>query len=95
MKSDLDNFKELELGYRLKKNFWGKGYATELSKVLHDYCFDECHADTLWAHAMKANLASQNIMQKIGMSFDREEIYAEFPGEDKRCVWFKKLNPNQ
>lgn len=89
VKSDIDNFDTLELGYRLKKDFWGQGLATEVSKILIGRAFTKLNAKIVCAHTMKKNLASQNVMKKCGLKFDREDIYPEFPGLDKTTVWFQ------
>lgn len=58
-----------ELGYRLKKKFWGKGYATEGSLALLEKAFTDLNCDSVFAEAMKGNSASQNVMKKIGMKY--------------------------
>ena len=90
LKSDPDNFQKIELGYRLAKKFWGKGYATEISKELLRKGFLELGVEEVWAHAMKKNHASTRVMEKVGLRFEREEIYEQWPGEDKECVWYHK-----
>lgn len=88
LKSDPDNFDVLELGYRLKKAFWGKGLATEVSKALIQKGFDELGAKKICAEAMAANKASQQVMKKVGMRFERGDVYPAYPGEDKATVWY-------
>ena len=91
LKQDLNNFKELELGYRLKKAHWGKGLATEMSTCLITRAFGELKAEALWATTMKGNVASKRVMEKCGFEFVREETCAEFPGKDKRSVWYRLM----
>lgn len=88
LKSDPKNFKVIELGYRFKKEFWGQGFATEGSKALINKGFNELGVEEVWAHAMIENTASINVMKKCGLVFQREEIYDEWAGKDKRCVWY-------
>jgi RimJ/RimL family protein N-acetyltransferase len=73
-KADLDNTKVLELGYRLKKKFWGKGYATEMSKTLIRKAFENLGAEKVFAQTWKENLASRRVMEKVGLRFDSEFI---------------------
>lgn len=87
LKSDPENTKELELGYRLLKSAWGKGFATEICQKLIEKAWD-LGANNVWAHAMKANMGSIKVMEKCGLKFDREDRYEEYPGEDKACVWY-------
>lgn len=71
-RADLDNTKDLELGYRLKKKFWGAGYATEASRALIDKAFGELGADSVFAVTDKENAASRRVMEKCGLAFERE-----------------------
>ena len=57
----------LEIGWRLKKAFWGKGFATEGAKKILDYAFDVLDADKVYSFTTVANEKSENVMKKIGM----------------------------
>lgn len=85
-KSTPDDVKNIELGYRLKKKFWGKGYATEVSTRLIDIGFEKYELDSVFATTMKANLASQKVMQKLGLKHASDYEEEGFPGEDKSAV---------
>ncbi|MBG59879.1 MAG: GNAT family N-acetyltransferase [Peredibacter sp.] len=89
LKEDPDNYKVLELGYRLKKKFWGKGIGTEVSKLLVKRAFDELNAKEVWAIAHRSNNSSTNIMKKCGLTFQFEKEYAPYPGKDKSCVYYR------
>lgn len=89
LKSDSENLKELELGYRLKQKFWGKGIATEVSKLLVKKAFREFEVNNVWATTMRDNLASKNVMLKCGMKFIKEGTMEELHGPDKTVHWFK------
>lgn len=89
LKEDPDNLKILELGYRLKKKFWGLGIGTEVSRALVKKAFDELGAIEVWAIAHRANSSSTNIMKKCGLSYQFEKEYAPYPGKDKRCVYYR------
>lgn len=58
---------EPELGYRLMRHAWGKGYATEGSRALIARAFEELGARRLWATAMVLNVGSWRVMEKAGM----------------------------
>ena len=88
LKSELNNLEKIELGYRLRKKYWGKGLATEGSLALIEKGFDELNVKEVWALTMKANKASQRVMEKAGLSFSHEDKFLDFPGEDKTCVWY-------
>ncbi|MAZ48401.1 MAG: GNAT family N-acetyltransferase [Halobacteriovoraceae bacterium] len=89
LKANPDDISQIELGYRLKQKYWGQGFATEGSIALVKKAKNDPRIKALWASAMKGNSASQNVMEKVGMSFHSDWILESWPGEDKRAVWFK------
>jgi RimJ/RimL family protein N-acetyltransferase len=62
---------EPELGYRLRKSAWGKGYATEGSRALIRKGFAEFGVQRVFAEAMAVNTASRRVMEKSGLRFVR------------------------
>jgi RimJ/RimL family protein N-acetyltransferase len=62
---------EVELGYRLRKSAWGKGYATEGSRALVDKGFTELGVERVVAEAMAVNEASRRVMEKAGLRLVR------------------------
>jgi len=73
---------EIELGYRLKRVFWGRGYATEGSLALVDKGFGELGVKRIVATTMSVNRRSRRVMEKAGLRFEREFVYPSdpFPG---------------
>lgn len=65
----------IELGYRMKRMAWGKGYGTEVSKALVKKGFEDLGVDVIVAIAMPGNEGSINIMKKCGMTFEKEYMY--------------------
>lgn len=59
---------EPELGYRLHKAAWGKGYATEGSRALIRKGFTELGVRRVFATTYQDNLASRRVMEKAGMT---------------------------
>lgn len=70
---------ETDLGYRLKKSAWGRGYATEAAAFCIKYGFGKLNLPILTARAHPENTASLIILQKIGMQYVRDEIVDECP----------------
>lgn len=65
---------EIDLGYRLIPSAWGKGYATEAAMAVLQYGHEQLHLEKITAHAHLENLASQKVLEKIGMQFVGEGI---------------------
>ena len=70
---------ETDLGYRLKKSTWGKGYATEAAKHTLDHGLNKLNLPVITAHAHVENIGSIKVLEKIGMHFTREEILDNCP----------------
>ncbi len=85
---DPKDINRLYLGYRLKKIFWGQGYATEVSRRLIEKSFLEFGAREVCAQAMKANLKSQNVMIKAGLTLKSEYREKTFPKDQQVAVLF-------
>jgi len=62
---------EPELGYRLKKSAWGKGYGSEGSIALIDKGFTDHGVRRVLAETMVVNTASRRVMEKAGMRLVR------------------------
>ena len=57
-----------EIGWRLKKSAWGKGYATEGAKRCLRYGFEELQLSEIYSFTATLNERSERVMQKIGMT---------------------------
>jgi len=80
---------EPELGYRLIREAWGKGYGSEGSLALIDKAFRELGARRVHASTMKVNDASWRVMEKSGMRFVRlfhGEWPERIPGDEEGDV---------
>ncbi|MEM6642281.1 MAG: GNAT family N-acetyltransferase [Bacteroidota bacterium] len=64
-----DSTPEIEVGYRMQKEYWNKGYATEASIGLLKYGFRKLNLKKIVSSAHIDNLASRRVLEKIGMSY--------------------------
>jgi RimJ/RimL family protein N-acetyltransferase len=62
---------EIELGYRLRRSAWGKGYATEGARALIRKGFTELGVERVVAETMTVNLGSRRVMEKAGLTLMR------------------------
>ena len=62
---------EVELGYRLRRSAWGRGYATEGSRALISMGFTDLGVERVFAHTMTLNAASRRVMEKCGLALVR------------------------
>ncbi|KWV51045.1 acetyltransferase [Rhizobium altiplani] len=59
--------RDFELGYSLRFQEWGKGYATEIAGELAEWFFERNFAQQFIAFTHPDNAASQHVLTKIGM----------------------------
>ncbi|WP_083253757.1 GNAT family N-acetyltransferase [Pandoraea sp. ISTKB] len=65
----------VEIGWRLAKAFWSKGYATEAATAAAHYAFDTLGMDDLVSFTVPANVRSRAVMQRIGMHHCPDEDF--------------------
>lgn len=75
----------LDLGYRMREEFWGKGYATESAIACMDYIFEHWDHNTIIGMAMEINNASIKILhKKVGM-----RLTDHFEWENEPCFFYE------
>jgi ribosomal-protein-alanine N-acetyltransferase len=70
---------EIEVGYGLTREFWGRGWATELARASVRVGFEELHRSDLICFTLPTNGASRRVMEKAGFRYERDIIYADLP----------------
>lgn len=76
---------KLNLGYRLDKSYWGRGYATELAKNAIQFGFDGLHKKEIFALVRPQNQASINVLKKSGMHLFG--TLADIPNEVESLIY--------
>jgi ribosomal-protein-alanine N-acetyltransferase len=69
---DINGHPEVEIGYRLVRSAWGRGYATEAALSVRDVAFDHLGIKRLIAMIDPSNTASIHVAEKIGMRHEAE-----------------------
>lgn len=73
-----------DIGYRLIKRYWGKGYATESGLAVLNFGFQQLELQDVYAFADIGNTASRHVLEKIGMS-----LIEKFVHEGMEHNWFQ------
>jgi RimJ/RimL family protein N-acetyltransferase len=68
---------DYDIGFRLVRAAWGKGYATEVARALVGRGFDDPAVEAIVAVALVANTASCRVLEKAGL---RRGSEFELPG---------------
>lgn len=71
----LPDTQEIEISYLLSKAFWGKGLATEAVMAALRFGFEDLKLETIVGVVHPDNVASQRVLQKIGVPFTNETEY--------------------
>jgi RimJ/RimL family protein N-acetyltransferase len=75
----------VELGYRLRRAAWGKGYATEGSVALIRKGFTELGVERIYAETLAVNAGSRRVMEKAGLRYIRtfhQDWPEKIPGDE-------------
>ncbi len=59
----------VEIGWRLKKEFWGQGFATEAAAACLQYGFADLGFDKIVSFTSVLNTNSEKVMKRIGMKY--------------------------
>ena len=65
----------VEIAWRLRKEFWGQGYATEAARASLDFAFSELELDEVVAFTAVINKRSQLLMKRIRMTDTQNNFY--------------------
>jgi RimJ/RimL family protein N-acetyltransferase len=80
---------EIDLGYRYKKEGWGKGYATEAAYASIQYGFEKIGLKRIVARAEIDNIGSWKVLEKCGMTYIGDEEVDGYPVKT-----YEILNPS-
>ena len=73
---EVDGVVEIEVGYHVRRALQGRGCATEAAAACRDYARDVLGFGRLIALIDPANLGSQRVAEKIGLTHERETVRA-------------------
>jgi RimJ/RimL family protein N-acetyltransferase len=68
---------EMEIGWRLREDAWGQGYAREAATASMNLAFDRFGAERVIAFTADGNAPSQNLMRRLGMRHLPEHDYID------------------
>jgi ribosomal-protein-alanine N-acetyltransferase len=75
---EVDEIKEIEIGYRLDPDYWNRGLATEAAQAVRDHGFGDLKLPRLISLIHPDNIRSRRVAEKNGMILEKETIFREF-----------------
>lgn len=86
----------VSIGYRLLRQRWGHGYATEIGKALVSFAFERHRAGRVVATTMAVNQASRRVLERLGFTHTRT-VHLDWadplPGTERGEVVYELLAP--
>ncbi|TJZ44433.1 GNAT family N-acetyltransferase [Streptomyces piniterrae] len=68
---------EVEISWRLGRQYWGQGYASEAAQAVLEFALQDRGLDRVIAINRLGNEASENVLRKLGMDVERETTHPE------------------
>lgn len=75
----LDDMRVIEVGWLVDPDRQGEGIATELARASVEHAFAALGFDLVTARTLPDNFASRRVMEKLGMTYDRDIVHAGLP----------------
>jgi [ribosomal protein S5]-alanine N-acetyltransferase len=82
-RQNVDEVDEIEIGYHVRRDLWGRGLAPEAAAACRDYGFEHLGAERLISLIRPENLPSRRVAEKIGLSLWKEVLWRNLP----HCVY--------
>ena len=76
---DVEGVDEVEVGYGFYPEYWGRGLATEIARACVEIGLTRLRLPSLVAIALTTHPASQRVMEKAGLAYEREIVYEGLP----------------
>ena len=81
----------VDIGWRLRREYWGQGFASEGALRCLKYAFDTLGLERVVSHCPAVNTPSERVMQKIGMQKQGEFHHPALENHPELapCVWYE------
>jgi RimJ/RimL family protein N-acetyltransferase len=76
-RQNVDGVAEIEIGYHVRRDHWGKGYAPEAARACRNYGFAKLVVERLISLIRSENVPSRRVAEKIGMKIWKEVVWRE------------------
>ena len=88
-----ENLPNAELGWIFRKEYTGRGFATEAAEALMDFACKQWQLKSFCAHCDTANIPSQRVMEKLGLKNTGKQprLYSDQRGEAEEFIFIKEL----
>lgn len=82
----VENREQLEIGYHVRRSFWGRGCATEAARACMDYAFHQMGAQRVISMIRPENLSSRRVAEKNGLACEKVIFWRNYD----HCIYAKQ-----
>lgn len=75
----VDGEREVEIGWHVRRDLWGRGYATEAARACLHHGYISLGRTRFISIIAHGNIASRRVAEKIGMTVERETMWRDKP----------------
>ena len=87
---------ETEIGYRLARSYWGRGYATETARAVLNYAFNILRLPRLISIIDPLNVRSIRVAEKLGMRYEKDVMLEGYTYPDNvYAIEYEKVEGNR
>jgi RimJ/RimL family protein N-acetyltransferase len=84
---EVEGVVDVEVGYHVRGDLQGRGYATEAATACRDHAFGALGVRRLIAIIHPDNVPSQRVAEKIGLAYERDAAYGTGPARIYAASW--------
>jgi RimJ/RimL family protein N-acetyltransferase len=85
---EVEGREELEIGYHVRRDQWGRGFATEAARACMEYAFGKLGAARVISIIRPENVASRRVAEKNGLTCEKIVFWREYD----HCIYSKQKN---
>jgi RimJ/RimL family protein N-acetyltransferase len=82
---EVEGKQEVEVGYHVRRDLWGRGYATEAARACMDYAFTRLRAKRVISMIRPPNIASRRVAEKNGLVCQKIILWRDY----EHCIYAK------
>jgi RimJ/RimL family protein N-acetyltransferase len=87
---EVEGRNEIEVAYHVRRDLWGRGYATEAAHACMEYAFDQLGAKRVISMIRPENRQSRRVAEKNGMNCEKTIFWREYD----HCIYVsRRFNP--
>jgi [ribosomal protein S5]-alanine N-acetyltransferase len=84
---DVEGRSQVEVGYHIRRDLWGNGYATEAARACMEYAFDQLGARRVISMIRPPNVRSRRVAEKNGMVCEKIILWRDY----EHCIYAKNV----